>query len=123
MSQSVVEILKVDLDPEGITRIETSEGSVAVYALGETYYATQDGCTHARASLSEGEILEGELIECPVHGGTFHIPSGRAVGFPCKLPLRTYKVVDAGDTLRIELNHEAKTQAAATHRGTGTYEA
>ncbi len=112
MSQSVLEINKNDLAPEGVSRFESAQGPIAVYELDGTNYATQDGCTHARASLSEGEILDGELIECPVHGGTFHIPSGRAVGFPCKMPLRTYKVSDAGATLRIDLECEAAASRA-----------
>ena len=118
MTKSVLEIGKSELASEGVSRVDSPEGFIAVYELDGAYYATQDGCTHARASLSEGEILEGELIECPVHGGTFHIPSGRAVGFPCKTPLRTYEVVDTGRTLLIHLKREAA--ATASDRETNT---
>jgi nitrite reductase/ring-hydroxylating ferredoxin subunit len=64
---------------------------IAVFYIKRRYYATADTCTHGRASLSEGWV-DGENIECPFHGGTFHIPSGRPVYPPCVVPLRTYPV-------------------------------
>lgn len=67
-------------------------GDICVYNLNGTYYATTDMCTHATASLAEGDI-EDDLITCPVHWGQFHIPTGKAVTFPCERHLRTYRVI------------------------------
>lgn len=50
-----------------------------------------DDCTHAIASLSEGR-LEGHVIFCPLHGGSFDIRTGKACSLPCKQALRTYAV-------------------------------
>jgi len=52
--------------------------------------------------LSDGLVLEGGLIECPLHEGTFEIRTGRAVGAPCTVALRTYdiKVEDGSIYLR-----------------------
>ncbi len=50
-----------------------------------------DDCTHAIASLSEGR-LDGHIIFCPLHGGSFDIRTGKACTLPCKHPLRTYNV-------------------------------
>ncbi|HKM15890.1 MAG TPA: non-heme iron oxygenase ferredoxin subunit [Marinospirillum sp.] len=66
-------------------------GDIAVYNLGGSFYATADLCTHATASLAEGDI-EDDLITCPVHWGQFHIPTGKAQGFPCEIDLKTYSV-------------------------------
>tara|TARA_R100001143_G_scaffold23899_1_gene24592 strand:- start:9829 stop:10182 length:354 start_codon:yes stop_codon:yes gene_type:complete len=104
---TLVKIEKNSLDPDGPSLFEHGQERIAVYELRGVYYATQDGCTHAKASLSEGEILEGDLIECPVHGGTFHIPTGRAVDFPCERPIRTYRVTDDGEFLVVDLAQEA----------------
>ena len=50
-----------------------------------------DDCTHAIASLSEGR-LEGTILFCPLHGGSFDIRTGKAKSLPCKQALRTHQV-------------------------------
>ncbi|AHE55451.1 non-heme iron oxygenase ferredoxin subunit [Sphingomonas sanxanigenens] len=50
-----------------------------------------DDCTHAIASLAEGR-LEGHIIFCPLHGGSFDIRTGKAKSLPCKQALGTYPV-------------------------------
>jgi ethylbenzene dioxygenase ferredoxin component len=83
---------RLALPPGSIRRVERPDGSpLAVYNVEGTYYATDDRCTHAVASLSEGD-LEGDCIVCPVHFGTFHIPTGRALCFPVKRDVATYPV-------------------------------
>jgi ethylbenzene dioxygenase ferredoxin subunit len=72
--------------------VNSEVGDICVYNLDGTYYATTDMCTHATASLAEGDI-EDDLITCPVHWGQFHIPSGQAVTFPCERALRTYRII------------------------------
>ncbi|MBV6285636.1 non-heme iron oxygenase ferredoxin subunit [Pseudomonas aegrilactucae] len=82
-----------ELAPGELKKVAHSDGdAICVYNLGGTFYATTDMCTHATASLAEGD-LEDDLITCPVHWGQFHVPSGKAVTFPCERHLRTYKVI------------------------------
>jgi len=92
-----------------VRRFDSGVGPLAVYNLNGRYYATEDGCTHATASLSEGDLIDDDCIACPVHGGTFHIPSGAPTGFPCDHPLRTYRVEEQGRVIRIRLDQEADT--------------
>ncbi len=66
--------------------------ALAVYRLNDTYFVTEDSCTHGNGSLSMGKILEDGQIRCPVHRGTFDIRTGRAVAYPCTEPLMTYPV-------------------------------
>lgn len=90
--------------PEGSAKRIEVEGrdAVAVYRLNGRYYATADECTHAGASLSEG-VVDGEIIECPLHGGAFHVPTGRPTDLPCTLPLTTYAVRVDGEDLYADL--------------------
>lgn len=82
------QILKVE--PEGMDPI-------ALCHVNGAFLAVEDECTHAIASLSEGR-LEGEVIFCPMHGGSFNVRSGKACSLPCKFPLKTFKVeVEGGD--------------------------
>lgn len=111
MSQPVFLIKKSELAPGCIRKVDVNGCAIAVYNIDGTFYATQDGCTHATASLSEGEIVEHDCVACPVHDGRFHIPSGQAVSFPCEHPLRTYFVIEEGDDVLVDLEREAEEAA------------
>jgi nitrite reductase/ring-hydroxylating ferredoxin subunit len=67
-------------------------GSVAVYRVADEYYATDDICSHGQALLSEGDVDEDCVVECPWHGGTFDVRTGEALSFPCVLPIKVYPV-------------------------------
>ncbi|GAA0246834.1 non-heme iron oxygenase ferredoxin subunit [Marinomonas primoryensis] len=86
-----------DVPDNTVRKIDNAEhGDIAVYNLGGQFYATADLCSHATASLAEGDI-EDDLIVCPVHWGTFHIPTGEARGFPCEINIHTYPIEQEGD--------------------------
>lgn len=91
-SQAVV-LCPADLAIGEIRRIEVPGFEpIAVYNIDGTYYATADRCTHATASLSDG-TLDGDCVTCPVHNGTFHVPTGTATKFPAKVDLATFDTV------------------------------
>ncbi len=72
--------------------VEVPEHPVlAVYEVDGAYYATDNMCTHGLAMLTDG-YQDGASIECPFHGGTFDICSGKATAYPCQIPLKTYPV-------------------------------
>ncbi|MFK4754612.1 MULTISPECIES: non-heme iron oxygenase ferredoxin subunit [Oceanospirillaceae] len=88
-----------ELPDNAVRKVDNAEhGDIAVYNLGGQFYATADLCSHATASLAAGDI-EDDLIVCPVHWGTFHIPTGEARGFPCEINIKTYPVKQEGDAL------------------------
>ena len=64
---------------------------LAVYNVGGEYYVTSNICTHNVAALTDG-YLEGDIVECPLHGGAFNVRSGEATRFPCVEPLQTFEV-------------------------------
>ena len=80
-----------DVPDDGALQVGFGGEPVCLYRLGGTLYATHDTCTHGQASLADGYIV-GENIECPLHQGLFHIPTGKAVGAPCMVDIRTYPV-------------------------------
>ncbi len=79
-----------DIEPEDARMVRHNDTCIAVFNLGGTFYATSDICTHAHAHLSEGYI-DGETVECPLHQGLFHIPTGRPMSPPVTEPLATYR--------------------------------
>ena len=107
MSESLIRLCAVsDVPANSVKAVETEGNVLAVYNLDGTFYATDDACTHGAASLSDG-YLDGEAIECFLHAGSFHIPSGKVKAPPCFVPLRTYKVVVRDDAVFVDLTREA----------------
>jgi NADPH-dependent 2,4-dienoyl-CoA reductase/sulfur reductase-like enzyme/uncharacterized protein YcbX/nitrite reductase/ring-hydroxylating ferredoxin subunit len=69
-----------------IVRISVqSVGEIALTRQGNDYFALQDRCPHADASLSEG-FVEGCRLVCPLHFAEFDLSNGAAHNAPkgCK---------------------------------------
>ena len=91
-----------DLGPGEMLAVEADElPHVALYNVDGEFYATSNICTHAIAMLTEG-YLEGDTIECPLHGGCFNVKTGEATHFPCEEPLETYQVEVKDDAVFIK---------------------
>ena len=54
-----------DLDEGEALQVIVGRKEIAIYNIDGEFYATDDICTHAYASLADGYV-EGELIECPL---------------------------------------------------------
>ena len=92
-ADSVVRVCsKSEVAPGSVKAFAVGDKTLAVYNIDGTFYATDDECTHAAASLADG-MIEGDVIECCMHMGSFHIPTGMVMQPPCEVPLRTYQVV------------------------------
>lgn len=75
---------------------------ICLINLDGEYYALNDCCTHEDASLADGTI-EGDEIECPMHGGAFEIRTGLPAAMPVVVPAKTYQVRVVGDDIQIGL--------------------
>ena len=64
---------------------------VAVFNVDGEFYAISDTCSHAQASLSEGD-LDGYQIMCPLHGAEFDVRSGKALTFPATSPVESFPI-------------------------------
>ena len=54
-----------------------------------TLHAFDDTCTHANVSLAEGEI-EGDRIECWLHGSQFEMTTGQPKQLPAVQPVTVH---------------------------------
>ena len=88
--------------PGTVLGVRAGELDVALYNIDGQFYATHNTCTHALALLSEG-WLEGEVIECPLHGGRFEVKTGKGLGAPVTCDVQTLPVRLAGNNLQINL--------------------
>ena len=92
-----------DIEEEDVLGVNVEGTAVAVYNVKGEFYATENVCTHAFAFLSEGIVID-DIIECPVHQGRFHIPTGKPKGAPVSVALDTYatKVENGKIYVRLE---------------------
>lgn len=64
---------------------------VAVFNDEGDFYALDDTCTHALASLSQGWVEDGE-VECPLHAARFSLRTGEALSLPATKAARCHRV-------------------------------
>lgn len=91
-----------ELAPGQAKQVQIGRRVLALYNIDGRFYVTDDTCTHALASLTEGYI-EGDIVECPLHQGCFHIPSGKAMGPPVTQDVRVYPVKIVDEEIYIEV--------------------
>ena len=86
-----------DIEQEDVLRFDHEGRTLAIYRTADDeYYATDGLCTHAKAHLAEGFVMD-HIIECPKHNGRFDFTTGQAKGAPACINLKTHPVkVEAG---------------------------
>lgn len=78
-------------------KVVVADKVLAVVRIGDDFYALDDTCTHADASLSEGEVFDDvREIECPRHAASFSLETGEPQSLPATEPARTYAVEVVG---------------------------
>jgi nitrite reductase/ring-hydroxylating ferredoxin subunit len=90
--------------PVGSLRACTVEGRELVLCHSKDgLYALDNICTHAYARMSEGR-LRGIRLVCPLHGASFDVRDGRAIGAPASKPLATHHVRIVNGRVELALN-------------------
>ncbi|HEY4773503.1 MAG TPA: non-heme iron oxygenase ferredoxin subunit [Xanthobacteraceae bacterium] len=90
------------LEEGAMMPIEAGGLSIALYNIAGEIYATDNICTHAFATLTDG-CLDGDVIECRLHGGTFEVKTGKGLGDPISEDLKTYPVRVVGDMIEVRV--------------------
>jgi 3-phenylpropionate/trans-cinnamate dioxygenase ferredoxin subunit len=86
-------------------RFAIGDRLVAIVNLGaEGFRAVDAICSHAKYYLDEGEVdVDFETIECPKHGSTFDLNSGKPRTLPATQPVDAFPVTTDGDDILIEM--------------------
>ncbi|HEX9761989.1 MAG TPA: bifunctional 3-phenylpropionate/cinnamic acid dioxygenase ferredoxin subunit [Acidimicrobiia bacterium] len=95
------------LPRENGVRVVIGEHRIAMFRVGDEVFAIGDTCSHAEASLSEGEVFDG-AVECPRHGSEFDLRTGKATTLPATTPVPTYEVSVEDGTVYLTLEEEAE---------------
>lgn len=83
-------------------RFDVDDHRVAVFRIGDDLYAIGDRCSHAEASLSEGEVF-GLTVECPRHGSEFDLVTGEPGSLPATRPVPSYVIEVVDGSVIIEI--------------------
>ncbi|MFZ4515358.1 MAG: non-heme iron oxygenase ferredoxin subunit [Acidimicrobiia bacterium] len=82
-----------DLAPGTARRFDVARHRIAVVRIGDDVFAIGDRCSHAEASLSEGDVDAAACtIECPKHGALFSVATGEPQSLPATKPVPVYPV-------------------------------
>jgi ferredoxin-NADP reductase len=82
--------------------VSVNGATIALFNVDGEYYAIDDSCPHAGASLSEGE-LAGKELTCPLHGAVFDVTTGEVLGPPADEGVACYKVRVSGSDIEVEI--------------------
>ena len=93
-----------DVAPGQAYRVELDGRPIAVVNLGDEGFRAVDAiCSHAHYFLDEGEVdPDLATIECPKHGSTFDLETGRPKTLPATQPVRVFEVTVQGEDVLID---------------------
>jgi nitrite reductase (NADH) small subunit/3-phenylpropionate/trans-cinnamate dioxygenase ferredoxin subunit len=98
----LVTVARVGEIPEGGSIVvEINQKDVAVFHSGGRYYAIDDRCPHAGASLSCGQVQDG-VVTCAWHYWRFRLADGAWADNP-RIRTGSYPVHVVGDEIRLEV--------------------
>ena len=92
-----------DINAGSLYKASVEGHDITLTNIDGKFYAIDDTCTHAGASISEGTI-EGNTIRCGWHKAEFDCTSGKLVKFPATIKdLKSYPVSIEGDNVLVEI--------------------
>ncbi|MBM5277491.1 bifunctional 3-phenylpropionate/cinnamic acid dioxygenase ferredoxin subunit [Vibrio parahaemolyticus] len=93
----------VDELPEGEALRINADPVIALFHVGDEFYAMNDRCSHGNASMSEGYLEDDATVECPLHAASFCLKTGKALCLPATDAITTYSVSVEDGTVYIDL--------------------
>ena len=93
-----------DVNPEDVTEFQHNGRTFAIYHSPDgAFFASDGSCTHEQFPLADGFVM-GDIIECAKHNGRFNYKTGKAMGAPACIDLRTYQAKVENGTVFIKID-------------------
>lgn len=83
--------------------VESTGIRIALCRTDNGIYAVEDVCSHDGSPLDQGELL-GDRIECPRHGATFDVTTGKNLTLPAVRPIRSFPARESGDRIEVDVS-------------------
>lgn len=82
-------------DRRGKKFVLDDENEIALFKVGEKFYAVDNICPHNHTSQIYDGYIENLYVACPVHGFQFHLETGeQPAGKGCRLRTFELKIID-----------------------------
>ena len=94
-----------DIGEDEAQQVVVGNKEICIVNKGGEFFALEDVCTHAYASMADGYV-EGDQIECPLHGACFEIRTGKVKSAPATVDLKTFPVKVEGGRVKVGLPSE-----------------
>ena len=82
--------------------IDVEGGRVALFNIGNVFYAVDNVCPHRGGPLCEGPVNAGQ-VTCPWHGSIFDVATGKVLQGPATENVATYATRVLGTDIEIEV--------------------
>jgi len=101
----MIPVLPFDELPDGTARcVDIAGRQVALVRIGTTVHAVDDQCSHAKVSLSDGDVWpEACTIECPRHGSAFSLTDGAPDSLPATRSIAVHRVDVIDGMINVEV--------------------
>lgn len=87
--------------PGRARRVEAGDHDIAVWRVGDRFYAIGNICAHHHMPVLHQGVLENLAVTCPMHGWAYHLRTGRAVEGSGRVP--TYPVHVSEGWVQVEV--------------------
>lgn len=101
ISPSFLEVDRTEISAESPHVVKFRDERLAVFQVGDDYFAINNRCPHAGAALGRGKV-DGESVSCPLHRWNFNLRTGECTEDGSQ-PVATYPVTVTGDTVRVDV--------------------
>jgi uncharacterized membrane protein/nitrite reductase/ring-hydroxylating ferredoxin subunit len=91
-----------ELGPDQMKLLDVNGRRIVLGRTADAWVAFDDRCSHRGGSLAGGVMLCG-TVHCPWHGSRFDVKSGAVEDGPAEEAIRTYRVEEDGDEVRLVL--------------------
>lgn len=92
---------KEDFKPGTGRHYQINDQHIAIFPVGDKFYAIDNECPHEGSSLSEG-TLDGDIIICPLHAWMYRVTDGENITTP-GTDVATYPVLERDGKIFVAL--------------------
>lgn len=82
--------------------VEAAGQQIALFKLGDNYYAIENTCPHAGGPLAEGAVA-GDVVTCPWHGSRFNVKTGAVLSPPATRGVKSFPVRITGNDVELQV--------------------
>lgn len=82
--------------------VQAAGKTLALFHIGDKFYAVDNRCTHVGGPLGEGTV-EGTVVTCPWHGSRFDVTTGQVVEGPARRPVAMFPVRVQGGAVYVDV--------------------